>query len=358
MKARLLTLVVVLALVLGVVPVISAQGDNFLTCFNLSEADCATLMAAEENSANVKSFMMDFTVDIALGGLNAMGAMMGGETSGAGDTTIHVTGSGPFTLAETNVFPPAAMQLDITYTVEGSESASGTTSFVLVDGVAYALNPDTGAWEGALVTDLLESSGLTSLLGGLAGGDLSQLPAGALTPDQLLGGNAAAMLESSGLSEDTIMSILQTPGFIDYQRLADAELLGQPMQVFSLSINSAPLFASSDFQTLLNQLLTSAASQDPSAAQAAMMVPMLLTGATITLNQTQYVGVSDTLIHGVSLDLNAALDLNALMPPSTAGTPTMQLPPITLTFHFEVTMDQINQTFEIVAPAGATMTTP
>jgi hypothetical protein len=67
---------------------------------------------------------------------------------------------------------------------------------------------------------------------------------------------------------------------------------------------------------------------------------------------------SDLLIHKLSVDINGSLDLATLMQAGGSQSQNApQIPPITLALHFEVTLDQLNGTFDIAAPEGATILT-
>jgi hypothetical protein len=354
MKTRFVSFLLVFVLLLALVPVVGAQGGTDLTCHQLSEADCAIVQTAMANSANMKSANIDFTMDFALGGLSTLGAMMGG-TSPMGDVTMNVTGSGPLE-EQLDAMPPAALSMDINASLnDGTTTQTGTVSLVVVDGVIY-VQQEGGQWEGATFEDVLKSLDpqTQGMLSGLLGGDITQLPQGSLTPGDLSSGNATALLEQLGLGPDTL-DIVNIPGFITQTRQPDED----GTYVFQTVIDSAPLFAAPEFQQLLNTLVSEASTQDPSAAQVAMLIPMLLGGASINVQETQRIGADDTFLHGVELNLTASLDLSALM--GAAGGQTqgqMQIPPITLSLNFRVDLSDINGSFSIVAPEGAVMVDP
>jgi hypothetical protein len=358
MKTRLVSsLLIVLVLLAGVVPAVNAQGgDNTLTCYNLSADDCNLLVGAIANSENIQSFNMNFSLDFSLSGLSMLGAMTGsGADSGMpGDITFHVEGSGPFAMVTSDTFPPIIMDLAMNAMLNsGSDSQSGNMEVRIVDGYVYFTDPTTGEWSGTLIEDAMQAAetdlGITGLLP--SSGDM---PQGQLNPQDLLGTDPNALMQAAGLSGTDAASLLEIPGFINHVRLDDQD----NMHVFELTIDFAPLFASTEFQNIVNAAITQATASDPNAAQTAMMVPMLLGGLTGNVVETQKVGIDDNFIHGVGLNLNMTLDLAALMPPSSStSSNTPQLPPIDLVFSFNVDLDQINQTFEVAAPEGATILT-
>lgn len=357
MKIRLVSsLLLVLVLLAGMVPAVNAQGgDNTLTCYNLSADDCNLLVSALANSENIQSFNMNFSLDFSLSGLSMLGAMAGtGASEGMpGDITLHIDGSGPFAMVMSDTFPPIILDLAMNAMLNsGADSESGSMEIRIVDGYVYFTNPETGAWAGTLIEDAMqyaeEEMGMTGLFP--SGGEM---PEGELNPQDLLGTDPNALMEATGLGADAA-NLLEVPGFINHVRLADQD----NMHVFELTLDFAPLFASTEFQSLLNTALSQAQETDPEAAQMAMMVPMLLGGLTANVVQTQKIGIEDNFVHGYALDLDASLDLAALMPPSSSSSgSTPQLPPIDLAFSFNVDLDQINQTFEVVAPEGATILT-
>lgn len=354
MKSRLLSVLLVFALLLAAVPAVNAQGDDtYLTCYNLSAEDCTLLLEGMAASEAIQSFNMNFTIQLNLNGLASMAAMMGASPDEApSDIAVHIEGSGPFAMVQTQALAPFLLDLAINAAVDaGVDSQSGSINVRIVDDFVYFTDVESGAWMGVAMADAMkvaeEQMGLGSLLGGSG-----EMPSGELNPADLLGGDPNAMMEAAGLGEDAA-ALLQTPGFINHVRLPDQN----GMNGFELTMDFAPLFASADFQNLLNTAMTQAASaDDPSASQMAMMVPMLLAGTTIKIVQTQWYNAADKFINSFGLNLAASLDLAALMGPS-ASSSSAQIPPIELLMDFVVTMDQINGTFEVVAPEGATILT-
>jgi|GEM_PF-6892357 len=370
MKLRIVSLLLALALILSLVPIANAQGGA--PCYNLPQADCDVLLAAQANTEeNLNSFQMQFMVDLTIGGLGTLGAMFGGA-SGAGSTgpdqfVLHVEGEGPFAAnpeaSAADAMNAFAMALNMNASaVMGTDEQAGPLSFVIVDGVYYQIEPPID----------LSEMGITGVVGitlqqvmtlAMEQAGVSGLPGGAMTPDNITGVSPDAMMEQFAANEG-LMQALQNmpaaediPGFISLERLANEDVLGQAMSPFSLSVDLSTLFASQEFQAVLQQAVSGAAESDPSAAQMGMMIPMLLSGVTLTADVTQWVG-SDQFIHKLSVDINGSLDLATLMQAGGSQSQNApQIPPITLALHFEVTLDQLNGTFDIAAPEGATILT-
>jgi len=366
MKTRLFSLALILVLLVGLVPAVQAQGDdNFLVCGNLPEADCAILLAAAENSGAVTSAEMSFTLDLTLSGLAAVASMFGASADEVpmGDVTFTIDGGGPFTLDEAAV-PPMKGSFQFTFSgTDGTTPEQGSVEVVILDGVLYVRN-EAGQWEGVTFEDLLESDPTTAAMleGLLGGGETSELPEGALSPQDLMGGNAADLLETAGLGPE-VLELLKTPGFLTVTRLSDTEMMGQKMQVFETHLNTTPLFTSPDFQAMLNQAISAAASEaeESDVASMAMFVPMLLSSLSIDVTATQMIGTADMIQHGMTMNLIATLDLSTMMAASGAqgqAQTQTQIPPLVVEVNMEILLDRVNESFTIAAPEGAVMVKP
>ncbi len=358
MKTRILSLLLIVSLLLAAVPAALGQGAE-LTCAGLSESDCALLMEATANAATVQSAYVDFTAEMTLRNLAMIAMMMGGSSDEApGDVVVNMTAEGPYVLDMT-VMPPARVQMTINADMnDGTTTESEALSLVIADGIIYTSNDGGAAWEGLRYEDALNSLDpeTRGMVEGLMGGDLSTLPEGALSPNDLAAGNPLAMLEEFGLSEADIMALATVPGFVTQARQADEQMLGQTMAVFTTNVDLAPLFASEEFAKVLDGLMSAAAAEDPDAAQTAAMVPMLLSGLDMTMTQTQYIGTADKLVHGMAFDMLITFDIAMLMGGAQTGGQSM--PPLELAVNFDFTLDRLNEAFEIIAPAGAVMVSP
>jgi hypothetical protein len=359
-KHRLSLLLLVFACLLALAPGASAQTD----CLNLAEADCAILQAAEANSENVKSAQISFAIDFSLGGLESFDPSAGG-------IEFHLSGQGPFT--STGVPDPTAMmsgdlaslldtfntQMDMNLSITmPDESFSTPFSFVITDGTLYFSDPESGEWVGmtgeALAAQFEQMQGMMGAMGGVDPSTMSDPTAmmGQLPPELI---TALSTIDFEGLAA--------TPGFLNFQRLGDEQLMGQAMIPFQFTADFGTLFKSAEFQTAVNQLMQAAAQMDSGAdsaeaAQMMMVVPLFLQNTTGTLNVTQWVGSTDQFIHKVAVDLQGAMDLSALAAAGGDASAASQMQPITIDFHFDVSFDQINGTFDIQAPEGARILTP
>ncbi len=337
MTKRIVVLLTLLAVMMGLVSAVSAQDAG---CFNLSADDCAIINAASANTAeNANSFVQTYTIDFSVSGL----AMMG-----MGDITFTLEGSGPFVF-----FPDAAADalpfaMDQTMNVafnDGTTDGAATIRFVIVDNVLYAQDPTTEAWVGVNLIDLMNSPEIAGSLpvnpADLMGGDMSAL------------GDPAALLGGLGPDEmAAIDAMVNTPGFLNYERLADEEGMGQALYPFSFTADFAPLFASEIFGAFMEGFTGGLTEADPSTAQMAMLLPILLENSTAVVNVTQWVGANDNFIHKLSFTVASDIDLSALMGASGTGT---EMEPISINLVFTVDLTDLNAAPTVVAPEGAEM---
>lgn len=348
MKARLVGILLIFLLVLAMIPAASAQDADTL-CLQLSEADCAILQEATLNSENIASFNASFNFNLEIGNIGVLGAMMGSAEDVPEAIIITANADNSpfkFDMAAMDMTNPTAA-LQMAMTVNGSMSAgadvqSGTFSFAMVDGIFYLQDPESMEWIGMPLDAVLESSGM--------GLDPSMF--GAMGSD--MGSDPTAALSMLGLEGTDPNALLEIPGFITQSRMGDEDMMGQTMYVFNTTVDIGVLFASAEFQSMMNDM-TAAAMSDPESpmAQFAMMTP-LLQGLTGTVSTTQWIGADDMYIHQTAVDINGGLDLSMLM----GGGSDVEMPPITLDMHFDVSLADINNVADVVAPEGAKILTP
>lgn len=355
MKSRLLAILLVFVFVVGMISTVSAQTMD--PCTGLSSDDCAILQAADAKAAELTSFTQSFRFNLDVGGLSTLAAMFGAADEGApAALSVNAEASNsPFVLSPNAEDPTAsiAMAMDVSGSVsgmgEGVDSA-GTFSFVIADGNFYFMNPETGAWEGFSLKEAIESgaasqAGLPVDPAALLEGDTSGL--GAAT-------DPAAALAEAGLSPEDVEALMNVPGFMGQQRVADAEMHGQTMAAFESTVDIGALFASQEFQNILMKAAQSAGSDDPNAAQAAqigMILPMLVQEASVKM--TRWIGLNDQLPHRFVLEVNATVDIGAMMGAAGGSGDVPPMDPITLKLMLDVELAQHNATVAPTAPEGA-----
>lgn len=349
MKSRLLSVLLVLTLVFTLIPLTYAQDGG--ECFNLSAEDCAILTAAQENTAAATSFnVSNFRVDVNVGGIAALAAMSGDTSGSMSDISFSVVGSGPMAfdpaaLESGDIFSAANIDLSMELTSAGlgDEDLNEAISFLLTGGIIYL--EQNGMTIGIPVDTAMQAANL----GGLG------LPTGELSPEDLMSGTMDPSALLGGLDLSSMPDFSAIPNFATYERLADEDMMGMAATPYSLTFNLTALLQSTEFQTAMSDVMSSAASQDPSLAQMGMIIPLLARGITAELNVTHFVA-TDAFVHRLTVDLNGQLDLGMLMPASGSDAP--QMDPITLDVHFEIDFDQFNESFDFTPPADATIVTP
>lgn len=355
MKSRLLAILLVLVMALVMIPAVSAQEID--PCLGLSADDCAILQASDAKAEELNSLTMGFNFNLEIGGLATLGAMMGtADESVPNSITITAdAANSPFV-----AFPDAteplksfALAMDVNGSVAGTGSSdtSGTTSFVIVDGNFYMKDPASGEWIGFSLKEAVES-GMLAEMGlpfdpaAMLEGDMSSMQSAA---------DPAAALAAAGLTTDQVTALMSVPGFLSQTRAADAELHGQKMIAFESTVDLVPLFASTEFQEVLTAA-ASASGDDSSMAQVGqigMILPMLVKEGNVKV--TRWIGADDQFPHRAVIEVNASVDVGAMMGGASADAPAME--PITLKLVLDVDLSGHNATAAPVAPEGATMKT-
>jgi hypothetical protein len=336
MKHRLFLLLMIGLLALAVVPAAAQDHEAFAAfdCLGLSEADCAILQEAAENTTDIRSFTQSFDFSASIS--NASNLVQGI------DTAVTATGSGAFFIDETAMSEEApyagfSMTMDVSGSATTSDGEqSGDMNFVVADGNLYIQDADSGAWRGSALADLAENpSGMTVF---------------AMPLDQIMGMHMESMDGAMLPDSFDLMALLQTPGFLNQERLADETVADQNMAVFAYTADLGVLLANEDFQAAISEMSAAAGdSEDPMAQQMAMMLPILLENASGTVTLTRWIGVDDELPHRVSLVVDTAIDLGIKSGNGTA------VPPIEVKLDFAVDLSDINSTTAPTAPADATI---
>lgn len=335
MKRHLWAILVVCAMLLGLVPSAFAQGVD-LNCLGLSADDCKIVTDATANTANVRSFTQAFTFELNVSGMETLDPT-------AEPLALKASGSGPFVLdpAAASMESGVAMALDITGEANGD---SGTFSMIIVDGVMYFKDSSSDQWMGIKLEDAMGQAG--ALTGGLVPGMGGSDSGTEVDP-------AAAQAAMGAMSALATFDPFAIDGFANQSRQSDAELDGQTMYAFQHTFNLDALFKSAEFQKLLTDLGQVAAQADQSAAQIAMMLPMISQLATGEIAFTRWIGADDGFAHRIVLSADLNIDLNAMM--GASGSSGQQMPPINLQFSLSVDMTNINDTAAPTAPEGAEM---
>lgn len=313
MKFRSL-LISVLVLLLVILPAATSAQD-FDTCFGLAEADCAELQAANANLASFATSSQSFTIEFDIA-FNATG--LPEESAGASSAAFNSSGSFDVVMGGNGTVPfTVGGVINAEYGMDGAMQ-SMPIEFRLVDDFLYFLDPMSGAWKGANVSEEFNDPEFTQQF------------------DQVLSGEAA----SSVMDAETmaiVSSILDLPGLITNVRDGDNFILTLDLTV--LGLLGTPEYADklATIQAKLNELQEGAGDQ---LAAYVPLIPMVLQEGTITVTQTlnSDLGIVDHL----SLNVDLAVDGQMM-----TGTPGV----IDVTLDFNTNFANVDAAPSAVAPA-------
>lgn len=322
----------VLLLMVGVFALAPAFGvsaqDGCLP--GLSADDCALAAAADANVANIKSFQIEsFSFNLSVAG------------APEGDMAIAVTGAGTIdaTAMNPNVSDPAAalagllMQLTMNASLTGAEAQQGALEFRIVDGNLYILSSDAGEqWLMLNLPQLIQA--------GMQGGNLP------IDPSMIAG--AAGSVDPAQLAA-LGSAFEQVPNLVTGSA-ADGPSVD--------NVATRALTANIDLKPLGEFLATPQAAQalqalGDEAASLAMLGPMFQPiFDTTTIQATRYIGVSDQMPHGLSINFATTLDPQT-MAMLSGEAPAAGAKPISISMQFDVRLAQINQAQPVEVPANA-----
>jgi hypothetical protein len=316
----------VIIFIFGLLGFIGLQQN--LPCHNLSTDDCAIIESAAENTIeNLDSFAQDVSFDLSITGLEALGA--------GGDMTLNLTGNGSFIKTEGELPFAMMMEMELNASANGADD-NLTFNFIIADGILYFADPETEEWMGL---DITES------------GMFEELPLGAfLNGDTSEDVDAAMALQMLGIDAGQVTGLEALSGFLNHERLEDEDGLIP----FSFTADFAILFAAPEFQEIIGTVLETVGETNPDMAMAQMILPSLLTNTKATANITRWVNPEDNFIHKITVDVNANIDINALMTAMGDSSGTT-LDPVNIDLSFSVELSEHNNVGEITAPENATL---
>lgn len=302
-----LTLLLLMAFMLAVVPFAMAQEETF----GLSAEDFA-LFSSPNMDADSASF--DYSIDV-----NVTGAP-------DGDVVVNLSGAGAFGMdASGNVVG--------SLTITGAANAAGDSTPLnmelrIVDNILY-FNMGDGNWMGQGLDDALSSLS-----------DMAPLP---VDPTDLMSGDMSEDPEAAQAMGEmmTALASLDPAQFISISRLGDESNQAH----FQLSIDLAGLVSSDAFM----QMMTSAGSMsgDDSVAGMAPMLAMIFQNASLTWDQ--FVDLADSRLRQGILDF--AMSVN----PAMMGASDASATPVDVAFNLNISNIQYDVPVSVTAPEGATM---
>lgn len=336
MKKAILMISLLLVLVLALGSVASAQGlSPFQFCGDLSEADCAIITAAQEASASLESATTNFNVDLNVTNVPDMPFE---------NLAINVNGTGSFHIEPELMSKLQAAQTDPTSFVNPAESIALLGD--LVNGFAgdltltISIPPEVAMMMGGSEEAMMPESitlGLRMVdgVGYVNLGDLSAfIPADEAPPTEWMGMELQPLVAMlSGFMEmgqenmdpaamEDMISGFMDPAFlndfVNIERLADTEIMGQSAAVFSTTFDYAAFFQSGMFQEMMRTQIEAMAAatgeeitEDDLAEMDEVMGMMGMIYENIDLAVIQTIGLDDNYIHVTEVTMN--WDLASLM---------------------------------------------
>lgn len=302
-----LTLLLLMALMLAVVPFAMAQEETF----GLSAEDFA-LFSSPNMDADSASF--DYSIDV-----NVTGAP-------DGDVVVTLSGAGAFGMdASGNVVG--------SLTIAGTADAAGDSTPLnvelrIVDNVLY-FNMGDGNWMGQGLDDALSSIS-----------DMAPLP---VDPTDLMSGDLSEDPEAAQAMGEmmTALASLDPAQFMSISRLGDENNQAH----FQLSIDLAGLVSSDAFMQMMNSAGTM--SGDESVAGMAPMLAMIFQNASLTWDQ--FVDLADSRLRQGILDF--AMSVN----PAMMGASDASATPVDVAFNLNISNIQYDVPVSVTAPEGAMM---
>ncbi len=365
--------VVILCLMAGLLlmgGVVSAQDAAPVFCGTLAQADCSIL---QQSSTAMKSLnSADVSFNLSFSGENIP------NMPTTEPLTISLAGTGSFSgnpsglsMSPSSMSDPAAAmtqmatalagvsaKLNLTLTIpealtqmaaaSSSSSASIPGSIplnlVLVDGKAY-LDLDS-------LAPVIAASGAdtASLPKGWVGIDL----VGAINQMAPMMSQMSSMATEEAAASDALTQFMD-PTFIGkylkIERGADATVNGDAVAVFNSTVDIAGLLNDPAIQAEIQK--QAAASGSSEAASAAMMASMFANSITVT--STTQIGTADNIVRAASTDISFdATSLMAMAQSSSDSTTSAQPAPV-VKMHFDYGLSNLNAAQPITAPEGATL---
>lgn len=332
MKFRniILTLVALFTLLVG--GVANAQDDMGIDpCFGLDADNCAVINSASANGVgDAESFTIDFSIDFEGTDVDSIFGLIGsfsGDPSAAEDAVSTVT----FTLdsnidvamsdSMTGIY--LAGDFTLTSSTDGGEVEEQNVEVLIVDDILYiADGAAEGEWVSINLLELLTDEDFSAQVGDIT--------------ETIGGGDAMAEAGVDPNSFTALLSIINLPGFLSYERAGDDF-------VFNIDFAVLQQLLEEDNEELLNELVTVGAEIDPTLAFFIPAIPTLISSGNFTVTQT--VDTGDNRISNIAVGSNLDLALGALT--GTAAVTNLDL-------LVNIGINNLNGVSQQSAPAEAT----
>lgn len=326
---RIVSLVIVIVLVVGGAPssIQKASAQSNCKLKGLSSADCKLIADAGDNLANLKTFVMDYTVTFQAKGLPNGNINFSAQGSGPVDVSAVDDANGLNALSSA-IF---ASNLKATLT-EGGKTQSGTLDLRMVDGVLY-------------ITASRFPQSNSKL-------DVSQLLDA--IPEQARLALAANVFNFDRLATLQNTPAADIPGVYQAKAQNGRVVEGQAMTQIALDTNLSTYFSylfRPENREQLRAVLEASGQQytDDQLNQIARAIPLLRTTLQATkLQETWLIGKKDKLYHGWGLTFSTRIDPTLInMLGSQQDSPVTQ--PITVNASLQVTLTKIGKPVTVQA---------
>lgn len=305
-RSTLLTLLALFTLLVS--GVVNAQDDMTMDpCFGLDADDCAVINEASANGiGDAESFTIDFTIDFEGTDIDSIFGLIGsfsGDPSAAEEAPSSVT----FTLDSTIDVAMAdsvsgiylAGDFTITSSLDDDAADEQNIQVLIVDDVLYMSDGDE--WMSVNLLEILADEDFSAQVGDIT---------------ESLGGGDEAMsdLGVDPNSLGSLLSVINLPGFLNYERAGDDF-------VFNIDFAVLQQLLEEENEDLLNELVTAGAEIDPTLAFFIPAIPTLISSGNITV--TQSVDTSTNTLNNIAFGSNLDLALGALT--GSAGVTNLDL---------------------------------
>ncbi len=370
--------VLVLALTIAPLSSVLAQGgEPPLFCGDLSAEDCAILEQSQATMAGVTSSAVQMQMDLSLTGMEdpedsfVMNMQADGAFAAAPElmaTFSQMTTPQDFSgLMTEGMAMYAELMRGVTGEVALEIALPGelmaelgipletlATRLVMVDGVLYAnleeLVPAEAQGEDAAQMPAwigIDLAGMYEMMDGMM-----MEEAGEDMPD----------FEELFASEEfaALYDVENWGDFMAVTRLADAEVMGQPVAVFETVLDYAAMFSSEAFQEAFAAYMDKVMELSGEEAEEMpdnFMDMMVAVMSGISMRTTQWIGLQDFYVHHMDMDFAFAFDEEAIA--AVAPDEVDEMPEnFSMAMKLVVDTSAFNAPVEVVAPEGAQVINP
>jgi hypothetical protein len=374
MLRKAMSVLILMVLLFGLVPgAVLAQGPD-VYCGSLSDADCNLLVQSQQAMRELTSSAFDLNAEFSMssseefapdvtsiafsvsgngsvaGNLGALGNFQGMDREQAMammdtlpqllvDFLRELAGEATFNL----VLPAALMD-------EAPIPSELTLNLVGVDGVLYV------DLRSLLPASAVEQEGMPAWIGidvaGMYETLFQEMPSMDLEGMQ-------GMFDASGLAQ--LMNAELLNQFVSVERGEDQTVDGQAVAVFMTTIDYAALANSPEIQQAMDQYMQTVLEMQGKSLEDLpidMHEVMAAVLSGIQLTMEEWIGLDDTMVHHVEMNMAFALDREAIAALEGNQSEIADVPEFSMAFNAAVDLSGFNVPLEVTAPEGAQVINP